>query len=52
MNLENVTILDCMENYERKGMSAELSDGKLYGFTKEEKCYPSSEWETALKLEN
>lgn len=35
MNLENVTLMDCIENYERKGMVAQLEDGQLQGFTKE-----------------
>lgn len=35
MNLENVTILDCVENYARKGMAAQIEDGQLHGFTKE-----------------
>lgn len=49
MNLESVTVLDCIENYERKGMSAELRDGKLCGFKKEEKCCPSGKQGTTHK---
>lgn len=36
MNLETVTIGDCIDMYEKKGKSAIISDGKLIGFQQEE----------------
>ena len=36
MNLETVTIEDCIEAYEKKGMVAIINDGKLLGFEEKE----------------
>ena len=36
MNLEIVTIEDCLDVYEKKGMTATINDGKLLGFEEKE----------------
>lgn len=35
MNLETVTIEDCVDNYYRRGRVAILNDGELLGFKEE-----------------
>lgn len=32
MNMENITLEDCLENYERKGKTTIINDGKVVGF--------------------
>lgn len=36
MNLETVSLQDCLDNYNFKSQSAILNDGKLIGFQQEE----------------
>ena len=36
MNLETVTIEDCLDAYEKRGMTAIINDGKLLGFNEKE----------------
>lgn len=36
MNLEEVTLDDCIDNYEKKGKAAILEDGRLKGFFDEQ----------------
>lgn len=36
MNLETITIQDCLDNYNFKGQCAILNNGKLIGFQQEE----------------
>lgn len=35
MNMENMTLEDCLENYERKGKATIINDGVVVGFTEE-----------------
>ena len=37
MNLEAVTVQDCIDNYQLKGRVAIINDGKLQGFKEESK---------------
>lgn len=34
MNLDVVTLQDCIENFEMKGYQTVINDGKVLGFTK------------------
>lgn len=34
MNLEVITIQDCIDMFEKKGMSVIINDGKIVGFEK------------------
>lgn len=36
MNMEMVTLEDCLENYEKKGKAAIINDGQLVGFKDED----------------
>lgn len=36
MNLENVTIQDCIDMYEKKDKAVVINDGKVIGFISEE----------------
>lgn len=35
INLDEVTLQDCLENYEKKGKAALVEDGRLKGFQDE-----------------
>lgn len=35
MNLEAITIQDCIDMYEKKGQSIIINDGKVFGFISE-----------------
>lgn len=36
MNLETISLQDCLENYKFKGQSTLINDGKVIGFQQEE----------------
>lgn len=45
MNLEAVTIQDCIDMYEKKGLCAIINSGKVVGFEKEEQEKNGIEYE-------
>lgn len=32
MNMENITVQDCIDMYEKKGQAAVINDGQVLGF--------------------
>ena len=38
LELDNVTLDDCVELYEKKNMYTEINDGRFTNFVKEERC--------------
>ena len=37
MNMETITLQDCIENYEMKGQASVINDGQVLGFEQEKK---------------
>jgi len=35
VNVDTIKLVDCIENYQRKGKAVILNDGKVVGFVKE-----------------
>lgn len=43
INIEEITIEDCIEMFEKKGCSTIANDGKVVGFVQEKENAPSSD---------
>ena len=52
MNLENVTIQDCIDMYEKKGKITIINEGKITGFSKAEETIeiPLSRYDVAVSM--